>query len=489
MKKIAEKLSKTKARGFKRVYLQGKSLIESEFLPGNTFSYEVNMKEKKIKIVNNDKLQRKGTVSKKKQGNNIIPVIDIYNDIIMNTLTGHKEYKATFYDKEILIEAHEETFDNKSIAKSIIINKEDLQTIADIVGENLIKDDYTFDTDEFTQEVLKTKAHKNNKELLDTTLKVLSLFSGIGAFEEALNNLNIRHKVINYCEHKRFIAKSYAAIHNIDEKLNLGDITTVNPSLLNDFDLMTYGFPCLDISALGNEEGLIDENGSTTRSGLFYEAIRIAKEKAPKYMIGENVKRLVDKKREKDLEDILNTLDEIGYNTYYKVLNSKDFNIPHSRNRVFIISIRKDIDTNSFLFPNKVPLTLKAKYLYDDIDEVEEEYYLEPKHFKYFSELRLKKKYSSLNSDVLVCMTTKQGGKSNPQNFIKDSKGYRTLTAREMFAFQGFKKKYGDILKNIGMNMKQIGYMLGNSITVNVLEKIFTNLLPKKYYKKVIPIS
>ena len=103
------------------------------------------------------------------------------------------------------------------------------------------------------------------------------------------------------------------------------------------------------------------------------------------------------------------------------------------------------------------------------------------KHYKYFNEFRLKKKYSSLNSDILVCMTTKQGQKSNPQNFIKDSKGYRTLTDRELFAFQGFKKEYGDLLKNNGFTTSQIGYMTGNSITVPVLEAIFKNLFLNSY--------
>lgn len=73
-------------------------------------------------------------------------------------------------------------------------------------------------------------------------------------------------------------------------------------------------------------------------------------------------------------------------------------------------------------------------------------------------------------------MTTKQGQKANPQNFIKDEKGYRILTDSEMFAFQGFKKEYGKLLRDNGITTSQIGFMCGNSITVPVLEEVFKNL-------------
>ena len=304
---------------------------------------------------------------------------------------------------------------------------------------------------------------------------MLSLFSGIGAFEEALKNIGIDYELINYCEFQEFISKAYSLIHGVDEKFNLGDISKVDETKLKDFDLMTYGFPCQDISTLGTQKGLFDKDGNLTRSGLFFEAMRIAKFKKPKYMIAENVKALTSKKMKSNFDEMLKMLNDIGYNSYYKVLNSKDYGIPQSRNRVFIVSIRKDIDNGNFIFPDKQELKIKASDLYDDCN-ISDEFYLQEKHYKYFNEFRLKKKYSSLNSDILVCMTTKQGQKSNPQNFIKDSKGYRILTDRELFAFQGFKREYGDLLKNNGFTTSQIGYMTGNSITVSVLEAIFKKL-------------
>ncbi|MGA4713072.1 DNA (cytosine-5-)-methyltransferase [Bacillus safensis] len=305
--------------------------------------------------------------------------------------------------------------------------------------------------------------------------RVLSLFSGIGAFEEALKNMDFDFKLVNYCEFDSAVSKAYSLIHNVDESLNLGDITQVDENNLDDFDLMTYGFPCQDISALGDQKGLVDKNGALTRSGLFFEAVRIAKKKLPKYLLAENVRMLVSKKFKIQFEEMLKLLDDIGYNTYWQVLNSKDYGVPHSRNRVFLVSIRKDIDDGQFKFPKKVQLNRKASDYYDSF--ASQDHYLREKDMKYLTEFRLKKKYSSLNSDIIICQTTKQGNLANPQNFIRDKKGYRVMTSRELFALQGFKKKHADTLLNEGFTKEQIGKFSGNSITVDVLEYLFKELL------------
>ncbi|MFS0657482.1 DNA (cytosine-5-)-methyltransferase [Niallia alba] len=309
-------------------------------------------------------------------------------------------------------------------------------------------------------------------------LKVLSLFSGIGAFEEALKNLKVEHRLTNYCEFNDIAAKAYSIIHNISEEMNLGDITTVDETKLEDFDLMTYGFPCQDISALGEMKGFVDEEGQLTRSGLFFEAMRIAKYKKPKYMIAENVRMLASKKFKNDLEAMLKLIDEMGYNSYWKVLNSKDYGIPHSRNRIYIVSIRKDIDDGTFEFPKPIKLTKTAHEYYDTF--ATDDHYLRESDMKYLAEFRLKKKYSSLNADVIICQTTKQGNLANPQNFVKDNKGYRVMTSRELLSLQGFKKEHADKLLKNGITKEQIGKLSGNSITVDVLEGIFKELLLKE---------
>jgi DNA-cytosine methyltransferase len=307
-----------------------------------------------------------------------------------------------------------------------------------------------------------------------TKLRLLSLFSGIGAFEKALSNIGVDYELVNYCEIDKHASKAFSLIHGVDESLNLGDISKVTAESLPEADLMTYGFPCQDISALGNMSGLTNDEGKLTRSGLFFEAMRIAKEKRPKYMVAENVKMLVSKKFKDSLDDMVKLLDELGYETNYRVLNSKDYGVPQSRGRVFIISIRKDI-SQEFNFPEPTELKKKASDYYDGY--VTDDHYISEAQMKYLSEFRLKKKYSSLNADIINCQTTKQGNLSNAQNFIQDKKGIRIMTSRELLALQGFDKSDADILLANGITKEQIGKMSGNSITVDVLEAIFRNLL------------
>ena len=210
-------------------------------------------------------------------------------------------------------------------------------------------------------------------------IKLLSFFSGVGAFEKALERLGVEYDLVNYCEVDKYASKAYALIHNYSEEKNLGDITKVDArSLPHDIDLITYGFPCQDISLAGKQKGFTDSDGNKTRSGLFFDALRIIDETKPKVAIAENVKNLVSKKFKNEFEIVLNSLDQAGYNSYYKVINAKDCGIPQNRERVFIVSIRKDIDPYnimfSFPFPEKEELKLRLKDMLED--EVDEKYYL-----------------------------------------------------------------------------------------------------------------
>lgn len=207
-------------------------------------------------------------------------------------------------------------------------------------------------------------------------MKLLSLFSGIGAFEKALANLGIPYELVGYCEIDKWASASYAAIHNASEDMNLGDITKVDEKALpKDIDLITYGFPCQDISLAGKQKGLFNEDGTQTRSGLFFEALRIIEETKPRVAIAENVKNLVGKKFKEQFAIVLASLEAAGYNNYWKVLNAKDYGVPQNRERVFIVSIRKDIDTKKFEFPKGFPLTKRLKDVLEE--EVGEKYYLD----------------------------------------------------------------------------------------------------------------
>ena len=199
------------------------------------------------------------------------------------------------------------------------------------------------------------------------------LFSGIGAQRKALLKLGFEVDVVGVSEIDKYAIQSYEAIFG--ETRNYGDICDV--PRLDYADLWTYSFPCQDISVAGHQKG-INEN---TRSGLLYQVQRlleVAKEEntLPKYLLLENVKNLVGKHFKKQFEEWIEYLDELGYKTYWQVLNAKDYGIPQNRERVFAVSIRKDIDLN-FAFPPKMKLQKRLKDILED--EVEDKYYLSEK--------------------------------------------------------------------------------------------------------------
>lgn len=205
-------------------------------------------------------------------------------------------------------------------------------------------------------------------------IRYLSLFSGIGAFEKAMENMGIEVDLVGFSEIDKYAVKSYCAVHGVDPALNLGDVTKIDETALpKDIDLLTYGFPCQDISNAGKGKGFIDEGGQLTRSGLFFDAHRIIEGCRPKVAIAENVKALTGKKFKDEFALVLSSLEEAGYNNYWKVLNAKDFGVPQNRERVFIVSIRKDID-RGFCFPEGFPLEIRLKDVLED--EVDEKFYL-----------------------------------------------------------------------------------------------------------------
>lgn len=133
-------------------------------------------------------------------------------------------------------------------------------------------------------------------------IKLLSLFSGIGAFEKALDRM-AEYELVNYCEIDKYASKAYSQIHNVSEELNLWDITKVDEQKLvnKGINLITYGFPCTDISMAGQQKGFWEKNGEKTRSGLFFDALRVIKAVKPSVCIAENVKALTSKNSEKNL--------------------------------------------------------------------------------------------------------------------------------------------------------------------------------------------
>lgn len=252
-------------------------------------------------------------------------------------------------------------------------------------------------------------------------MKLLSLFSGIGAFEKALDRLNINYELVNYCEIDKYASKAYAMMHDCDESLNLGDITKIDTTALpNDIDLITYGFPCQDISLAGKQKGF-EEDGERTRSGLFFEALRIIEDTKPRIAIAENVKNLVSKKFSKEFDIVLSSLEETGYNNYWKILNAKDYGIPQNRERVFIVSIRKDIDNGMFKFPEGFELEFRLKDMLED--GVDEKYYISNEMIEYISAKgtkNFKNCDSRINLEVARPLTTDQNKRAGTTNYLSD---------------------------------------------------------------------
>ena len=249
-------------------------------------------------------------------------------------------------------------------------------------------------------------------------IRLLSLFTGIGAFEKALKNLNIPYELVAFSEIDKYAVKSYCNIHDEVENKNLGDIRNIDINdIPKEIDIMTWGFPCQDISIAGKLKGI--EEGKT-RSGLYYEGYRILKEVMPKVSIIENVKNLTSKRFKTEFLKILKDIEDLGYNNYWKVLNAKDYGIPQNRERVFIISIRKDFDRCSFKFPLKQDLKLKLKDVLED--SVDEKYYLTDKAIGRLIKYSNKLVREGENPNVSACIVAnyfKMGGRD--QQYIKDS--------------------------------------------------------------------
>lgn len=199
-------------------------------------------------------------------------------------------------------------------------------------------------------------------------LKVLELFAGIGACSEALTNLGIEHEIVDAVEIDKYAICSFNAIHGTN--FDAQDITKWDKDI--ECDLIMHGSPCQDFSVAGKQAG--GDKGSGTRSSLMYETLRIVEKLKPQYVIWENVKNLISKKHWHNFESYIRAMEDLGYESQYKVLNAKDYGIPQNRERVFTVSIRKDMPSKEFYFPAPKTLDKRLKDILED--EVEEKFYL-----------------------------------------------------------------------------------------------------------------
>lgn len=166
-----------------------------------------------------------------------------------------------------------------------------------------------------------------------TTIRYFSMFSGIGGFElgieQAARELGFTPECVGYSEIDKHAIRTYEEHFNHD---NYGDATLIDPAALPEFDLLVGGFPCQSFSIAGKRLGF-DE----TRGTLFFDIARILEAKQPRYFILENVKGLLSHDKRKTFRTIIRTLDDLGYDLQWKVLNSKDHGVPQNRERVYIV--------------------------------------------------------------------------------------------------------------------------------------------------------
>ena len=162
-------------------------------------------------------------------------------------------------------------------------------------------------------------------------MKFLDFFAGIGGFRLGMEMAG--HECVGHCEIDKFADKSYRAMHDLKEgEWYADDITRIKPEELPEADCYCFGFPCQAFSIAGNRRGFED-----TRGTLFFEVMRLAKERKPRLLFAENVKGLLNHEGGRTFGIIISAMDELGYDVEWQVLNSSSFGVPQNRERVFII--------------------------------------------------------------------------------------------------------------------------------------------------------
>lgn len=291
-------------------------------------------------------------------------------------------------------------------------------------------------------------------------------------------NSDKQWELVNFCEFDKYATKSYCAIHNVDESKNLGDITKVDETELDDFNMICGGSPCQDFSVAGKQKGsvwtcrdCVDDNGKhfeynpltvhwskrdccpncgsknieKTRSSLLVEYLRVVRSNRPNFGIYENVKNIVGKQfKDTTFKLFTDELEEYGYNVYWKVLNAKNYGIPQNRERVYLLFIKKDLDNGKFEFPEPFDNGLRLKDLLED--EVDEKFYISDEKTKKFI-----KNLNTNDSDNVDMDSPKFIGNVNREDF---GTGYaNTLLARD---YKGFgNQEMNCVIENNKVAIKQ----------------------------------
>lgn len=295
-------------------------------------------------------------------------------------------------------------------------------------------------------------------------MKFLELCAGIGGFRQALENLGC--ECVGYSEIDKYAIKLYSAWYN--DKRNFGDVTKIEAEKLPDFDILVGGFPCQAFSIAGKRGGFNDIRGT-----IFFDFARIMKAKKPKFAIFENVKGLLNHDGGKTYETMLRTLDEIGYDAQWGILNTRFHGLPQNRERVYIVANLRERSATKILFERGDGITDKMERTQQSIIG---DYYTKSG--------KTHQRSGVLNENSIApCLTVsdckeprmvKIGAKTGLYSVAHK---VRRLTPKECFRLQGFKDEMVELGYKLGISDSQLYKMAGNAVSVPVVEWVAQRVL------------
>lgn len=323
--------------------------------------------------------------------------------------------------------------------------------------------------------------------------KTIDLFAGIGGIRKGFDNAFGKNvETVFVSEWDQYAQKTYRANYKDDFDI-AGDITQIDEKDIPEFDICLAGFPCQAFSLAGKRMGFDDDYKGMCRGTLFQDVVRICEYHKPKVIFCENVKGLTIHDKGRTFKVIKNAFEQIGYDVYDKVLNSKDFGVPQNRERIYIVAFRKDIDSGDFEFPVGHNSNTTIRDIMED-KEVSVKYYLST---TYVDTLRRHKERHAAKGNgfgyeirdldgkagAIVC-----GGMGRERNLIIDNRltnftpithikgevnreGIRKMTPREWARLQGFPDDF-----KLELADTHLYKQFGNSVTVNVIEAIAENI-------------
>lgn len=311
-----------------------------------------------------------------------------------------------------------------------------------------------------------------------TKLKCASFFAGVGGIDMGFEQTNF-FKTIYANEFDKYPVKTYE--NNFKILVDCRDINNVSASQIPDFDVMLAGFPCQAFSVAGYRKGFDDEKG---RGTLFFELVRIIKEKQPSIVFLENVKNLVGHDNGNTFSVILEELEKENYKVKFSVLNAMEYgNIPQNRERIYIVAFKDEEVYRRFDFPKPIKLTTKLSDIIDFENKLDQKYYYtEGKYKGNMYELLVeamddenaiyqwRRKYVRKNkSGVVPTLTANQGEGGHNVCLIKTKHGIRKMTPHECFNTQGFPR---DFKLPSDMSDARLYKQAGNSVCVSVIYRI-----------------